>query len=115
MLDSINCDKLFPSVFLTKDRTLIQAVPQIEIVKIKLSKPEGMGIHIGAMEHVEETDSLLYTTKHFTLTKKLSFWKKQMIFNKRLSLTIANKRSLLTIDNETKKFIETIVFLKLSF
>ena len=52
MLDSINCDKLFPSVFLTKDRTLIQAVPQIEIVKIKLSKPEGMGIHIGAMEHV---------------------------------------------------------------
>ena len=39
MLDSINCDELFPPVFLTKDGTLIQAVPQIEKINIKLSKP----------------------------------------------------------------------------
>ena len=64
MLDSINCEKLFPPVFLNQRWNHdLQAVPQIEKVKIKLSKPEGMGFHMGKLEHIEETDSLLYTTK----------------------------------------------------
>ena len=71
MLDSINCAELFPPVFITKDGTLIQAVPKIEKVQIKLSKPEGIGFHIGAMEHLEETDSLLYTTKELQAYQKL--------------------------------------------
>ena len=42
---------------------MIQAVPQIEKVKIKLPKPEGMGFHKRKLEHIEETDSLLFTIK----------------------------------------------------
>ena len=53
MLDSINFVELFPPVFITKDGTLIQAVPKIEKVQIKLSKPECIGFHISAMEHLE--------------------------------------------------------------
>ena len=71
MLDSINCDELFPPVFLTKDGTMIQAVPQIEKINIKLSKPEGIGFHIGKMEHYEVTDSLLYTTKELQAYREL--------------------------------------------
>ena len=50
---------------------MIQAVPQIEKVKIKLSKPEGMGFHMGKLEHIEETDSLLYTTKKLQACREL--------------------------------------------
>ena len=42
---------------------MIHAVPQIEKVKIKLFKPEGTVFHMEKVEHIEETDSLLYTTK----------------------------------------------------
>ena len=63
MLDSIHCDEIFPPVFLTKDRTMIQAMQKIEKINIKLSKPEGIGFHIGKMEHYEVTNSLLYTTE----------------------------------------------------
>ena len=71
MLDSINCDELFPPVFHTKDGTMIQAVPQIEKINIKLSKPEGIGFHIGKMEHYEVTDSLLYTAKELQAYREL--------------------------------------------
>ena len=71
MLDSINCGELFPPVFLTKDGTMIQAVPQIEKINIKLSKPERIGFHIGKMDHYKVTDSLLYTTKKLQAYREL--------------------------------------------
>lgn len=71
LLDSINCVDLFPPIFITKDGTLIQAVPQIEKVQITLSKPEGIGFHISAMEHLEETDHLLYTEKELQAYREL--------------------------------------------
>ena len=50
---------------------MIQAVPQIEKVKIKLSKPEGMEFHARKVEHIEETGSLLYTTKELQVYREL--------------------------------------------
>ena len=38
---------------------MIQAVPQIEKVKIKLYKPEGMGFNMGKLDNKEEADDLL--------------------------------------------------------
>ena len=78
MLDSINCEKLFPPAFLNQRWNHdLQAVPQIEKVKIKLSKPEGMGFHMGKLEHIEKTDSLLYTTKELSLQACREFFHSQ--------------------------------------
>ena len=44
---------------------MIQAKPQIVEVKITLSKPENLGFHEATLEHIEESELLLYTKAKF--------------------------------------------------
>ena len=63
ILDLLDCDEVFPPIFETTDGQLVQAAPAVQPISLQLSKPEQLGYHIDELEHVEETDSLLYTHK----------------------------------------------------
>ena len=63
ILDLLDCDEVFPPIFETTDGQLVQAAPTVQLVSLQLSKPEQRGYHVDELEHVEETDSLLYTHK----------------------------------------------------
>ena len=54
---------MFPPIFEATNGVLAQAAPSVQPIFIQLSKPEQLGYHVGKLEHVEETDSLLYTHK----------------------------------------------------
>jgi len=54
---------VFPPIFEATNGVLAQAAPSVQPIFIQLSKPEQLGYHVGKLEHVEETDSLLYTHK----------------------------------------------------
>ena len=56
--------ELFPTIFKSITGQLVQATPKIQTVQIHLSKPEQLGYHVGTLNHVEETDTvLLYTSR----------------------------------------------------
>ena len=59
ILDLLDCDEVFPLIFETTKRQLVQAAPTVQPISLQLSKPEQLGYHIDELEHVEETDSLL--------------------------------------------------------
>ena len=63
ILDLLDCDEVFPPIFETINGQLVQAAPTVQPISLQLSKPEQLGYHIDELEHVEETDSLLYTHK----------------------------------------------------
>jgi len=63
VLDLLDCDEVFPPIFETTNGQLVQAAPTVQPILLQLSKPEQLGYHIDELEHVEETDSLLYTHK----------------------------------------------------
>ena len=65
VLDQVSCQGVFTPIFQTTDGRLIQANPQIVEVKMTLSKPENLGFHEAPLEHVEDTESLLYTKAEF--------------------------------------------------
>jgi len=54
---------VFPPIFEATNGVLAQAAPSVQPISIQLPKPEQLGYHVGKLEHVEETDSLLYTHK----------------------------------------------------
>jgi hypothetical protein len=62
-LDLLDCNEVFPPIFETTDGQLVQAAPMVQTISLQLSKPEQLGYHVDELEHVEETDSLLYTHK----------------------------------------------------
>ena len=61
VLEQVDCKGIFTPIFQATDGRLVQANPQIEEVKMALSKPEGLGFHESPLDHMEETDTLLYT------------------------------------------------------
>ena len=61
ILDLLDCDEVFPPIFETTNGQLVQAAPTVQPISLQLSKLEQLGYHIDELEHVEETDSLLYT------------------------------------------------------
>ena len=65
VLDRVDCNGVFTPIFETIDGTLIQANPQIVAVKMAISKPENLGFHEAPLDHVEESESLLYTKAEF--------------------------------------------------
>ena len=65
VLDQVSCQGIFTPIFETIDGRLIQANPQISEVKITLSKPENLGFHEAPLDHIEESESLLYTKAEF--------------------------------------------------
>ena len=65
LLDQVDGKGIFTPTFLAADGRLIQANPQVTEVKMTISKPEGLGFHEQPLDHVEETDSLLYTKGEF--------------------------------------------------
>ena len=62
-LDLLDCNEVFPPIFETTGGQLVQAAPMVQTISLQLSKPEQLGYHVDELEHVEETDSLLYTHK----------------------------------------------------
>ena len=65
VLDQVDCKGIFTPIFQTTDGRLIQANPQVAEVKMAISKPEGLGFHESPLDHMEDTDSLLYTKGEF--------------------------------------------------
>ena len=63
ILDLLDCDEVFPPIFEATNGVLAQAAPSVQPISLQLSKPEQLGYHVDELEHVEETDSLLYTHK----------------------------------------------------
>lgn len=63
ILDLLDCAEVFPPIFEATNGALVQAAPSVQIIQLQLSKPEQLGYHVDELEHVEETDSLLYTHK----------------------------------------------------
>ena len=59
ILDLLDRDEVFPPIFKATNGQLIQADPSVQRIVLQLSKPE----QLDELEHVEETDSLLYTHK----------------------------------------------------
>ena len=65
ILDLLDCKEVFPPIFETTNGQLVQAAPSVQPIVLQLSKPEQLGYHVDELEHVEETDSLLYTHKEW--------------------------------------------------
>ena len=65
VLDQVDCKSIFTPIFQTVDGRLIQANPQTVEVKMAISKPENLGFHEAPLDHVEDTESLLYTKAEF--------------------------------------------------
>ena len=65
VLDQVDCKGIITPIFQTTDGRLIQANPQAAEVKMVISKPEGLGFHESPLDHMEDTDSLLYTKGEF--------------------------------------------------
>ena len=65
VLDQVDCKGIFTPIFQAIDERLIQASPQVTEVKMVISSPEGLGFHESPLDHMEETDSLLYTKSKF--------------------------------------------------
>ena len=61
VLDQVDCKGIFTPIFQATDGRLIQASPQVAEVKMVILNPEGLGFHESPLDHMEETDSLLYT------------------------------------------------------
>ena len=61
VLDQVDCNEIFTPIFETTTGKLITAGPQITEVKMTIAKPELLGYHEEPLEHLEETESLLYT------------------------------------------------------
>ena len=61
VLDKVDCNEIFTPIFETTAGKLITAGPKITEVKMTISKPELLGYHNEPLEHMEETESLLYT------------------------------------------------------
>ena len=61
VLDKVDCNEIFTPIFETTTGKLITAGPKITEVKMTISKPELIGYHNEPLEHMEETESLLYT------------------------------------------------------
>jgi len=76
ILDLLDCDEVFPPIFETTNGQLVQAAPTVQPISLQLSKPEQLGYHIDELEHVEETDSLLYTHKEVQAYMELFHAKK---------------------------------------
>ena len=65
VLDQVDCRGIFTPIFQTTDGRLIQANPQVVEVKMAISKPENLGFHEAPLDHMEDTESLLYTKAEF--------------------------------------------------
>ncbi len=78
IMDQIDCAELFPPVFQSTTGQLVQATPKIQLVQIQLSKPEQLGYHVDSLDHVEETDSLLYTRKEIRAYNELFLAQRSM-------------------------------------
>ena len=63
--DQVDCRGVFTPIFETIDGRLVQANPHIVEVKMAISKPENLGFHKAPLDHIEDTDSLLYTKAEF--------------------------------------------------
>ena len=63
ILDLLCYEEVFPPIFEATNGNLVQAAPSVQSIQLQLSKPEQLGYHVNELEHVEETDSLLYTHK----------------------------------------------------
>ena len=61
VLDQVDCNEVFTPIFETTTGKLITANPHIIEVKMAISNPEQLGFHEGPLEHMEDTESLLYT------------------------------------------------------
>ena len=70
VLDRVDCNGVFTPIFETIDGRLIQANPQIVEVKMSVSKPENLGFHEAPLDHIEDTESLLYTKAEFEAYSK---------------------------------------------
>ena len=62
-MDQVDCTELFSPIFQSTTGQLVQATPKVQTIQIQLSKPEELGYHVDTLDHVKETDSLLYTKK----------------------------------------------------
>ena len=65
VLDRVDCHGVFTPIFETIHGKLVQANPQIVEVKMTISKPENLGFHEAPLDHIEDTESLLYTKAKF--------------------------------------------------
>ena len=65
VLYQVDCKGIFTPIFQATNRRLIQASPQVTEVKMVISNPEGLGFHESPLDHMEKTDSLLYTNGEF--------------------------------------------------
>ena len=65
VLDRVDCHGVFTPIFETIDGKLIQANPQIVEVKMTISRQENLGFHEAPLDHIEDTESLLYTKAEF--------------------------------------------------
>ena len=61
VLDQLDFKGIFTPIFQATNERLIQVNPQVTEVKMVISNPEGLGFHESPLDHMEETDSLLYT------------------------------------------------------
>jgi hypothetical protein len=78
IMDQVDCKELFPPIFQSITGQLVQATPKVQTVQIQLSKPEQLGYHVDTLEHVEETDSLLYTRKEIRAYNELFLAQRSM-------------------------------------
>ena len=65
VLDQVDCHGVFSPIFETVDNKLVQANPQIVEVKMTILKKENLGFHEASLDHIEDTESLLYTKAEF--------------------------------------------------
>ena len=61
VLDRVDCNEVFTPIFETTEGKLITGNPHIVEVKMSFSKPEQLGFHEAPLDHLEDTESLLYT------------------------------------------------------
>lgn len=78
IMDQVDCTELFSPIFQSTTGQLVQATPKIQTIQIQLSKPEGLGYHVDTLDHVEETDSLLYTKKEIRAYNELFLAQRSM-------------------------------------
>ena len=88
VFDLVECTEIFTPIFETIDGILIQATPAVQNIQLELTKPEEAGYHIDELGHIEETDSLLYTTKEMQAYQELFYAKKS---RKALSYALTNR------------------------
>ena len=65
VLDQVDCKGIFTPIFQTVDGRLIQANLQVVEVQMAISKLEILGFHEAPLDHMEDTESLLYTKGEF--------------------------------------------------